>query len=58
MAKQTKCISMQGTMFFYRITVVNSQNEVEDGYVGAKSSTVRQVIEHPDEMQSPCAIEG
>jgi hypothetical protein len=58
MAKQTKFISMQGDMIFYRITVVNSENEVEDVYVWAKSSTVRQVIEHPDEMRPPCAVEG
>lgn len=38
-------------------TVVNSQNEVEDGYVGTKSGKVRQVIEHPGEMRPPSAVE-
>lgn len=57
MTKQTGIISMQDAIKAATKTVVNSQNEVEDVYVGTKSGKVRQVIEHPGEMWPSSAVE-
>lgn len=35
------------------MTVVDTEWDVVNVYIGAKSGKVRQIIEHPDEMAPP-----
>lgn len=53
----TDLFTDKGGVSYYRITVVDTENEVKDVYVGSKSGKVRQVIEHPDEMRPPSPVE-
>ena len=52
----THLFAEMGGNYYYRITVVDSENEVRDVYVGGKSGKVIQVIEHPEEMPPPPGI--
>ncbi len=53
----TDLFTDKGGVTYYRNTVVDTEGEVKDVYVGSKSGKVRQVIEHPAEMRPPSPVE-